>query len=681
DQQKKNSQRFSHSPLNASAPTSHSTSPISDYERRVIKDHIRPDVSDSNALPPIVNYSNNDDDDDNNGSYFNNVNYNNDPSGTFNYDNPSQNLGKYGSKYFNNNEDNMNYENSQPAVTTATYSHVPNHKVRHSHSSDITFDKLYVNNVVAETSPKVPSRPIIKQNKSDSPLPPLPSPSIKKQNEDFSNHSSSSSSSINVSGKDTKTSSPTTKHYQLKKSSQVFNIKTSASPDVTPPQPNNQQPIPQPLNYQQQRPLHFSPPQQSQQSQQSQQPAYTQTQHLPPQLPPPQQPLPPLPPSKNQDKEPQARLQKYSENIFTYTDKQSQQMPQSISPPQPQQSSQNTNNALLNNNKSAYTEDLQDHSTNLDTFSNSNTVALEKIDEHSDDIPLEIKKKNNDGDGDILPINELPITLGKTFTPHIIFRDDDVPGPKVHTPPSNSTSNFNYNYNIRQSNDNSTAAYQGFSNDNYIQQNNGGYNGETYFDTNNRMSSNIDNYKKTNKNNYYDANNNKNNAHMNYTNNPNIAADAKHVSSGKDRRQSVPPPTTSKRFSSIFKKSKEQHPKYKEATLSLQNSQYQYAIRLYSEILTQIPNSYSLKCDRAFAYLNADELALALRDLNDAITKKPKKPRAWAIRGEVFRLQIKYEDALADLNRCLRIQPNNTRALISRSQVYSAMQRFKDAIN
>ncbi|CAJ0889385.1 8362_t:CDS:2 [Entrophospora sp. SA101] len=473
DQQKKNSQRFSHSPLNASAPTSHSTSPISDYERRVIKDHIRPDVSDSNALPPIVNYSNNDDDDDNNGSYFNNVNYNNDPSGTFNYDNPSQNLGKYGSKYFNNNEDNMNYENSQPAVTTATYSHVPNHKVRHSHSSDITFDKLYVNNVVAETSPKVPSRPIIKQNKSDSPLPPLPSPSIKKQNEDFSNHSSSSSSSINVSGKDTKTSSPTTKHYQLKKSSQVFNIKTSASPDVTPPQPNNQQPIPQPLNYQQQRPLHFSPPQQSQQSQQSQQPAYTQTQHLPPQLPPPQQPLPPLPPSKNQDKEPQARLQKYSENIFTYTDKQSQQMPQSISPPQPQQSSQNTNNALLNNNKSAYTEDLQDHSTNLDTFSNSNTVALEKIDEHSDDIPLEIKKKNNDGDGDILPINELPITLGKTFTPHIIFRDDDVPGPKVHTPPSNSTSNFNYNYNIRQSNDNSTAAYQGFSNDNYIQQNNG----------------------------------------------------------------------------------------------------------------------------------------------------------------------------------------------------------------
>ncbi|CAJ0757131.1 16118_t:CDS:2, partial [Entrophospora sp. SA101] len=602
DQQKRKPQRSLHSSLNNSVPTSFITSPTSDHERRVIEDL------------PIINDSS-----------FNNIIYNND---AFNHDNSSQNLGKSNSKYFNSNNDNMNYEISQSVViTSSAYSKVSNHRVQHSHGSDITFNKSYVN-THHDQHKKKPQRSLHSYLNTSVPTSFITSPTSDHERRviedlpiiNYSNNDDNDSSFNNIINHDNSS-------QNLGKSSPKYfnNYKGDKNKN------NN-------MNYRISR--------------------------------------------SASSKVHSHRVQYSHSSDITFDksyDKQLQQTSQQIQPiqsPQSQQSSQNTSSGLLNNNKSVCTEDLQNHSkeffTNLDTFSNSNTVGHTNESNHS----------NNNDDGDILLTNELSIRPRiRTFVPYILFRDNDVPGSKFHSPSSNTSSSssisvnnqeFQYHHqqqqngvsgspdnqkirdepnnevvdqlnelNITNNDDNSQLS--GTNNNNiynpilqHQQQLLGGYNSKPYFDTNNKM------------------------------------IDAKRVSSSSfhmpsyhknhiDRRPSIPAPiTTSKRFSNTFKKSKKQHPKYQEATLSLQNSQYQSAIRLYSEILTQIPNSYSLKCDRAFAYLNIDEFALALCDLDDALVMKPKKSRAWEIREEVFRLQIQYEDVLVDQNKCLRIQPNNT---------------------
>ncbi|CAJ0825230.1 3551_t:CDS:2, partial [Entrophospora sp. SA101] len=677
DQQKRKPQRSLHSSLNNSVPTSFITSPTSDHERRVIEDL------------PIINDSS-----------FNNIIYNND---AFNHDNSSQNLGKSNSKYFNSNNDNMNYEISQSVViTSSAYSKVSNHRVQHSHGSDITFNKSYVN-THHDQHKKKPQRSLHSYLNTSVPTSFITSPTSDHERRviedlpiiNYSNNDDNDSSFNNIINHDNSS-------QNLGKSSPKYfnNYKGDKNKN------NN-------MNYRISR--------------------------------------------SASSKVHSHRVQYSHSSDITFDksyDKQLQQTSQQIQPiqsPQSQQSSQNTSSGLLNNNKSVCTEDLQNHSkeffTNLDTFSNSNTVGHTNESNHS----------NNNDDGDILLTNELSIRPRiRTFVPYILFRDNDVPGSKFHSPSSNSTPKSIYNYNIRQNNDNdnnSTAVYQSFSNDNYTQQNNdinanyvnnfnyqyhsqkasssssisvnnqefqyhhqqqqNGVSGSpdnqkirdepnnevvdqlnelnitnndgedtaaTIISNNNIKSYNSSEYYENQSQNLYHlshTNNQIDNSQLSGTNNNNIynpilqhqqqllgGYNSKpyfDTNNKMNRRPSIPAPiTTSKRFSNTFKKSKKQHPKYQEATLSLQNSQYQSAIRLYSEILTQIPNSYSLKCDRAFAYLNIDEFALALCDLDDALVMKPKKSRAWEIREEVFRLQIQYEDVLVDQNKCLRIQPNNT---------------------
>ncbi|CAG8728110.1 15109_t:CDS:2 [Gigaspora margarita] len=130
----------------------------------------------------------------------------------------------------------------------------------------------------------------------------------------------------------------------------------------------------------------------------------------------------------------------------------------------------------------------------------------------------------------------------------------------------------------------------------------------------------------------------------------------------------------------IFKKSsKNNNPNYKKAIQALKNLKYNEAINLFTQILKEYPNSYSIRCDRAYAAYQIGDWNRAINDLNYAISKKPKKTRAYSLRGEVYRLRSMYEKALGDLNKSLKIQ-KCIFALRSRAEIYISTQRYKEAL-
>ncbi|RIB14878.1 hypothetical protein C2G38_2193871 [Gigaspora rosea] len=130
----------------------------------------------------------------------------------------------------------------------------------------------------------------------------------------------------------------------------------------------------------------------------------------------------------------------------------------------------------------------------------------------------------------------------------------------------------------------------------------------------------------------------------------------------------------------IFKKSsKNYNLNYQKAIQALKNLQYNEAIYLFTQVLKEYPNSYSVRCDRAYAAYQIGDWSRAINDLNYAISKKPKKTRAYSLRGEVYRLRSMYEKALDDLNKSLKIQ-KRIFALTSRAEIYISTQRYSEAL-
>ncbi|CAG8733172.1 16467_t:CDS:1 [Dentiscutata erythropus] len=130
----------------------------------------------------------------------------------------------------------------------------------------------------------------------------------------------------------------------------------------------------------------------------------------------------------------------------------------------------------------------------------------------------------------------------------------------------------------------------------------------------------------------------------------------------------------------VFKKSSKKHnPNYQKAIQALEDLQYNEAIYLFTQILKEYPQSYSVRCDRAYAAYQIEDWGRAINDLNYAISKRPKKTRAYSLRGEVYRLRFMYDKALVDLNKSLKIQ-KSIFALRSRSEIYSSTQRYREAL-
>ncbi|CAG8513005.1 10804_t:CDS:2 [Scutellospora calospora] len=146
----------------------------------------------------------------------------------------------------------------------------------------------------------------------------------------------------------------------------------------------------------------------------------------------------------------------------------------------------------------------------------------------------------------------------------------------------------------------------------------------------------------------------------------------------KKRRFTLMAPLSYKRFI-IFGKPKKTFPAYIKAIKALEEMQFNEAINLFSLVLVKYPQSYSVRCDRAYASYQIEDWDRAMDDLNHAISKKPKKARAYSLRGELYRLISMYEKSLIDLNKSLKLQINIF-SLRSRAEVYIAIGRYNDAI-
>ncbi|CAG8655684.1 20904_t:CDS:2 [Cetraspora pellucida] len=129
----------------------------------------------------------------------------------------------------------------------------------------------------------------------------------------------------------------------------------------------------------------------------------------------------------------------------------------------------------------------------------------------------------------------------------------------------------------------------------------------------------------------------------------------------------------------VFKKSSKKHPDYRKSIQALKDLNYNEAINLFTQILKEHPNSYIVRCNLAYAAYQIEDWDRAIEDLNHAISKNPRKARAYAFRGEVYRSRSMYDKALADLNKSVKIQKNSF-ALRSRAEVYSSTQQYEKAI-
>lgn len=69
-----------------------------------------------------------------------------------------------------------------------------------------------------------------------------------------------------------------------------------------------------------------------------------------------------------------------------------------------------------------------------------------------------------------------------------------------------------------------------------------------------------------------------------------------------------------------------------------------------------------------------------LEKLNRAIAQNPEDAKAWAGRGEAYRLMKHYGEALADFNRAIELKPDYAWALAHRGETYFVMEAFEEAL-
>ncbi|CAG8678421.1 9544_t:CDS:2, partial [Racocetra fulgida] len=165
------------------------------------------------------------------------------------------------------------------------------------------------------------------------------------------------------------------------------------------------------------------------------------------------------------------------------------------------------------------------------------------------------------------------------------------------------------------------------------------------------------------------------------------------VSRQQQNRLTLLTPIKKKKFG-IFKRSKKSLPAYLKAINALEEMQFNEAINLFTLVLEKYPQSYSVRCDRAYASYQIEDWDRAMDDLNHAIAKKPKKSRAYSLRGEniltlerrgnVYIALGKDSDAMDDFERILQFNSQhfsahkNIATLLLKSKLYEKALKHLD---
>ncbi|RIA82512.1 hypothetical protein C1645_862491 [Glomus cerebriforme] len=125
---------------------------------------------------------------------------------------------------------------------------------------------------------------------------------------------------------------------------------------------------------------------------------------------------------------------------------------------------------------------------------------------------------------------------------------------------------------------------------------------------------------------------------------------------------------------------KKAHPAYLKAKAAIKEEKFPIALFWLNRLLDNWPESYSIRCERAYVLKQLDDFYQSICDLNIAVHIKPKKPRAWCLLGSVYQQMGNNQLALFHVNQAMNLEPTNQQSLLTRGIIYAQMNRVNDAL-
>ncbi|RIA80218.1 hypothetical protein C1645_8633 [Glomus cerebriforme] len=125
---------------------------------------------------------------------------------------------------------------------------------------------------------------------------------------------------------------------------------------------------------------------------------------------------------------------------------------------------------------------------------------------------------------------------------------------------------------------------------------------------------------------------------------------------------------------------KKAHPAYLKAKAAIKEEKFPVALFWLNRLLDNWPDSYSIRCERAYVLKQLGDFYQSICDLNIAVHIKPKKPQAWCLLGSVYQKLGNNQLALFHVNQAMNLEPTNQQSLLTRGIIYAQMNRVNDAL-
>jgi Zn-dependent protease/Tfp pilus assembly protein PilF len=110
------------------------------------------------------------------------------------------------------------------------------------------------------------------------------------------------------------------------------------------------------------------------------------------------------------------------------------------------------------------------------------------------------------------------------------------------------------------------------------------------------------------------------------------------------------------------------------------NEDFDEAIRHHTLAIDKNPNDIASLLGRAIAYVNTDEIELALRDIETILALDPQHITTLVLRGELYGLKKKYELAIADFNRVRELKPEWSFPYFDIGNIYLDQEEYEKAL-
>ena len=105
---------------------------------------------------------------------------------------------------------------------------------------------------------------------------------------------------------------------------------------------------------------------------------------------------------------------------------------------------------------------------------------------------------------------------------------------------------------------------------------------------------------------------------------------------------------------------------------------------IYNQEITANPQAYDIYFRRANEYYKFDQYLRALSDIDNALKYAPAEDsdmrfQCYSLRGDIYQMLGKYEDALADYTQALNIDPTSFMALYQKANTEYELGRYAEA--